>query len=240
MTKAKKTQGTRHFYGDSITLNDKQKKHIYELLGIEDKSVQENVTWLVQAYIGAYPDAVKSIDNKPRPANYLRDLQGDGYDNNGRLKNGLRKEAYDFSEKIMTLSGWMQTELKDQEYDVFNLAKELGRFAGACRKIEEKYEGKESRKGKPKKARQIIINHLKGHVFDRHNDWEDIEGDEYWDEHERSDIRKRKHREEQLLLFIRYCLKIGGIPCPKKDDQIIGLFYTDETPDNERIYLTKC
>ena len=98
----------------------------------------------------------------------------------------------------------------------------------AANQIAKKYEDAQSL-GRPKKmALRMVVNKL-NIVFDKYHSIEPLDED-----HEEYDGRTDPIQKGRID-FIRECLSLDSITCPKKDDALLQLLYTDDTPPNEKL-----
>lgn len=238
MGKPEKTRGGPFWNGKAFRLTDAQRQRLTEdLLGI-DADTRKNIekarkaAQYIELILGGYEGAVQSIDQAPRPANYLAELEGIEKNPDGTNKDGLRRQAYDLMNSLAEMSYWMKDEFKEQEYDVYDLARECAKFVEAGAKISKKYDRQESR-GKPaSKAFKMLVNSLREafSLFYSTPEFEDNEPE--------ADRRMRGGKAEAEMLFIKECLDFSSIPRPKTDDSIRRLFYNDNDPSEERLYFS--
>lgn len=239
MGKAQKTNGASFWMGKVIRTSDAYKTKIVDnILGIDldekkNKKKAEVIMSKIRVILSAYEGAIQSIDKKPRPANYLAELNGTKKNKDGTLKDGLRRQVFDLSESISNMSYWMKDEFKEQGYNLHEFHRQLAGFFSVCNKIREKYEDLPSA-GKPKNtAMRVIVNCLND-VFEKYYSIESLDED-----HEEND-KRRAPRENARLNFLKACLKLGKIPLPETDSGLIALCYSTDTPPQEKVNITTC
>ena len=241
MVKSKKTQGSQYWYEEtSVKLNDIQKRKIVDgCLGIDldDESELEKVnkvTRLIEVYLGSYEGAVDVLNKAPRPTNYIAELEGTEKNKDGTNKDGLRRQTYDFIEELSSMSDWMRREFEDQGYPLDDFISEVAEFFDACNVVRRKYEGQSSFGSPSKKAQTALINTLRQIFYHFYSTPEpDCCAIEL-------DNRGLKDKEKAEIMFIRRCLEIKSIECPKTDRALRKLFYDDSTPDEKKVVITRC
>lgn len=237
MAKAQKTTGASFWIGKIVPTDDAQKRRIVdEILGIDLEDCRnhekaEEIMGKIRVIVGSYEGAVESIDKKPRPANYLAELNGTKKNTDGTLKDGLRRQAFDLSETLANMSYWMEDEFKEQGYDLYAFQRHLAGFLGACNKIREKHETAPS-SGRPKEsAKRMIVNYLNA-VFEKYYAVPPL------DEHDEENDKRRNAKQESRAAFLRECLALDSIPCPETDSALLQFLYTDSTHPEERLGFT--
>lgn len=242
MTKAQKTTGSKHWMGKVISTTDSQREEIIDdILGIdldddENHELAEEIMGKIRVIIGSYEGAAESIDKKPRPANYLAELNGTKKNKDGTLKDGLRRQAFDLSECLSNMSYWMEEEFEEQDYDLQEFHLQLAGFFDVCNKIRKKYEDMPC-PGRPKeKAKKMVVNYLNA-VFEEYYSTPPLDDeiphvvDQKVDKKDNRDAPKERDR----VKFLKACMKIDNIPCPETNAALINLLYNDDDPPEEKI-----
>lgn len=194
----------------------------------ENHEMAKEVMGKIRVIVGSYEGAVESIDKKPRPANYLAELNGTKKNADGTLKDGLRRQAFDLSESLSNMSYWMEGEFKEQNYDLHEFHLQLVGFFDVCNKIREKYEDMPS-PGRPKEtAKRVVVNSLND-VFEEYYATPPLD-----DKDDEKDGRQNA-KERDRVCFLRACLKIDNIPCPKTNAALLSLLYSENDPPEEKI-----
>ncbi|NCC41250.1 MAG: hypothetical protein EOM21_17820 [Gammaproteobacteria bacterium] len=234
MAKAQKTKGASFWTGKIISTTDNQKTEIIDsILGIdldddENHKIAEEIMGKIRVIIGSYEGAVESIDKKPRPANYLAELDGTKKNKDGTLKDGLRRQAFDLSESISNMSYWMEAEFQEQNYNLHEFHLQLAGFFDVCNKIRQKHEDMPS-PGRPKEsAKRMVTNYLNA-VFEKYYSTPPLDDND--------DERDGRHnaKERDRIKFLRYCMAIDNIPCPETDSALINLLYNENDSPEEKL-----
>lgn len=234
MTKAQKTTSSRFWMGKIVSTTDTQKMEIIDnILGIdlddaENREMAEEVMGKICVIVGSYEGAVESIDKKPRPANYLAELNGIKKNTDGTLKDGLRRQVFDLLEALSNMSFWMTEEFKEQDYDLHAFHLELADFFDVCNKIRNKYENMSS-PGRPREtAKRVVVNDLNA-VFEEYYSTPPLD-----DNDDEKDGRQNA-KERDRVRFLRVCLEIDNIKCPKTNAALLSLLYNENDPPEEKI-----
>ena len=226
MPRPKKSTGAKHWYGDGKALSDNQKSRLFEdFLGFdfeedEDKARAERVAWHLEYYLGTYAEMEKSTDKAPTDAVYRAELKN------------LRKQAYVLLEELR-VSYWMRDLYTSYNYDLHDLEQELARFFDLSTKIQRE-KNEDSRGRPPKRAITMLVNTLY-QIFQQNYQIKEITEDEII-ENDAHDKRKKDGRQQALIWFIEECLKIAKIDYPSN---VTNLIYTADTPENERLYISR-
>lgn len=233
MAKAQKTNGGSHWYGKVIHTTDTQKTEIIDnILGIdlddaENHEMAEEIMGKIRVILGSYEGAVGSIDKKPRPANYLAELNGTKKNRDGTLKDGLRRQAFDLSETLSNMGYWMKEEFKEQDYDLHEFHLQLAGFFDVCNKVRQKYEGMPS-SGRPKEvAKRMVVNYLNA-VFEEYYSTPPL------DDNDGEKDGRQNAKERDRVCFLTTCMMIDNIPCPKKNAALLSLLYSENDPPEEK------
>lgn len=234
MAKAQKTTGACFWTVKTVHTTYENKRVIIDnILGIdildkENHEMAEEIMGKIRVIVGSYEGAVESIDKKPRPANYLAELNGTKKNKDGTLKDGLRRQAFDLSESLSNMSYWMRDEFKEQDYDMHEFHLQLAGFSDVCNKIRKKYEDTPS-PGRPKEtAKRMVANYLNA-IFEEYYSTPPL------DDSDDEKDGKHKARERDRVRFLRACMEIDNIPCPKTNSAVINLLYSENDPPEEKI-----
>lgn len=239
MARAQKTSGANFWIGKNINTTDQQKIEIVDnILGIdlddeENHEVAEQIMSKIRSIVGAYEGAVESVDKAPKPANFVNELNGTKKNKDGTIKDGVRRQAFDLLSSLTGMSYWMTDEfVQTQGYDLKNFELELAGFFDVCTKIAKKYEDMPS-SGRPKgSAKRIIVNDLNA-VFEEYYSIPALD-----DSDNENDLRRNVVDNERAK-FIRCCLEIDKISCPKTDAALLNLIYSKDTPSEERLSIKR-
>ena len=234
MTKAQKTTGASFWTGKIVSTTDTQKTEIIDnILGIdlddaENHEIAEEVMGKIRVIVGSYEGAVESIDKKPRPANYLAELNGTKKNKDGTLKDGLRRQAFDLSETLSNMSYWMTEEFKEQDYDLHEFHLQLAGFFDVCNKIRKKYEDMPS-PGRPKEtAKRVVVNYLNA-VFEKYYSTSPL------DDNDDEKDGRRNPKERDRARFLRACLTIDNIKSTKTDAALLSLLYCENDQPEDKV-----
>lgn len=227
MARTEKSKGAKHWYTYGKALSKSQKIRLFEdLLGFDfeeenDRAIADKVSWQLEFYLGSYSGLQQSIDKAPTDAVYRNEV------------SGLRKQAYNLLDELGSSSYWMMDLYKEFGHDLYEVQHALAKFVDVSTRIMSAKDG-ESRGRPTSKALTVLVNTLY-QVFEQNYKIEKIdENDEI--ENDDHDRRKKSGRQQALEMFVTECLKLVEIKCPSN---VLGLIYTSETPENERMYINR-
>jgi hypothetical protein len=221
MPRPKKPKGSMVLTVNPFRLTEPQKARlICDILGIdmEDKNEEikaDHVRINIENWIGAY---FKYLENPtPTKAAVIGEI------------SSVRQNSIKLIKEVTGLSGWASDRLEKLGYDEYDLTHALAKFCDITAKIiGEKQE--ESRGQPPKVALQILVNHLRFQFEKSYCSLEDYADDDP------NGTKAKIARNQSLNNFVIECLRFARIEHPR---DISSLFYTDKTPDSERLFFNQ-
>lgn len=208
MPRASKTKGAAHWYATPFSLNEEQKRQLFDnCLGVDfddkrERKKAEKVILLVERCLGSYFGAVESLDQAPTAASYRDEL------------TSLRKRTHELYNEFAQLSYHMRDLLHKYNYEPFDAAYALAQFIDIASKALTDLESNESR-GKPnKKALPAIVNTLY-RIF--------------------HDYPQKEKNPEAVYDFIKGCLDAASITYP---NAVGSLIYNKKTPLADIRYIS--